>query len=149
MKTPKQLAELKTRGDFRRLNEQSQQEQQRLTASELPTDHPIWDMWLIMMSKYGAQWTHGDEPAIGWIHSLRNMSKDQLIKGMDNLIHRDDNHWPPNAEEFADLCRTSFTWETQAHKVFTPENKLEDLTAKEANKVLGANTMAAIKDMFK
>lgn len=102
-----------------------------------------------MMSKYGAQWTHGDEPAIGWIHSLRNMSKDQLIKGMDNLIHRDDNHWPPNAEEFADLCRTSFTWETQAHKVFTPENKLEDLTAKEANKVLGANTMAAIKDMFK
>lgn len=140
------LSPIKTRGDFRRLSEHRQPDRQHTT--ELPSEHPIWDVWLILISKYGAQWTHGDAPGIGWIHSLRDMTADQLRQGIDNLVHREDNHWPPNAEEFADLCRTSFTWETKCHKVFTPENKLEDHAAKEENARIGKETLNNLMDIF-
>ena len=81
---------------------------------------------------------------MGWVHALRDMDKFELERGVNNLVHREDNHWPPNAEEFADLCRTSFTWERQCHKEFTPENKLEDLSAKEANKKAGKEFFASL-----
>lgn len=137
------LNPIKTRGDFRQLSERSKQEQPLL--SELPPDHPIWDLWLIMMGKYGAQWTHGDEPNMGWIHALRDMHQEELMKGVNNLVHREDNHWPPNAEEFADLCRTSFTWETQAHRV-VEHAQLEDLTAKEKRQAAGIEAIRKLRE---
>jgi hypothetical protein len=145
METPLSLlSPIQTRGDFRKLNSQDK----NTRSSSLPPEHPIWGAWLILMDKYGAQWTQGGEPSMGWVHSLRDMTKFELEKGIDNLVHRDDNHWPPNAEEFASLCRNSYTWQTQCHKIFKPENKLENLTAKEKNNKIGQDTFKNIRDMF-
>lgn len=116
--------------------------------SELPPDHPIWDVWAILADQYGAQWTHGSEPSMGWVYALRDMTGDQLRQGVDNLVHREDSKWPPNAQEFADLCLTSFTWERAAHKIWSPENKLEDLTKREANQEAGNQALSSMMAMF-
>lgn len=102
----------------------------------------------MLRDQFGAQWTHGDMPSMGWCYALQDMTADQLRNGIDNLVHREDSHWPPNAQEFADLCRNSFTWERQCHKAFTPVNKLEDLSAKEANQDVGSSTLSSLKAMF-
>jgi hypothetical protein len=86
-----------------------------------------------MRDKFGSQWTHGEEPNMGWVHALRSFSQQELERGLNNLPNRENNHWPPNAEEFADLCRMDFKWETAAQRHdFTGHAQLEDLTGKEA-----------------
>jgi hypothetical protein len=81
---------------------------------------------------------------MGWVYLLQDLSPEELRMGVDNLIHREDNHWPPNAQEFADLCKTSYSWQRQCHKVWSPDNKLENLTAKEANKKAGQEFFASL-----
>ena len=144
MQTPKAiLGTVATRGEFRQVIESAKHENR--PGGELPPDHPLWDVWAIMADQYGSQWTHGAEPNMGWVYALRDMTAEQLRKGVDNLVHRDNNKWPPNAQEFADLCQTSFTWERACHKVWQPERRLEDLTAKEVNREMGRKFFEDIK----
>ena len=141
------LGEIKTRGDFRRVIERASSES-REDASSLSADNPIWDVWTMMRDMYGAQWTHGDEPNMGWIYALQDISPIQLRHGVDNLCKRDDNHWPPNAAEFHDLCLIDMDWEHKRLK-YLPPTGIEDLTAKEKRIELGKSEMSKIMGMFK
>ena len=143
MQTPHDmLGNITTRGDFRGAIKQEPQD--RPLGTDLHPDHPIWDIWTLMRDQYGAQWTHGSIPTMGWVYALQDLEAAQLKQGIDNLIHREDNHWPPNAQEFSDLCRSTYAWERQCHKIWNPANKLEDMTAKEKNKEAGQAFFASL-----
>lgn len=88
-----------------------------------------------------------------WAHVLSDLTLEQLIQGVRNLIHHRDSKggqdFPPNAGQFRDLCLTRFDWEQQCHKVFPPETLLEDITGKEAAREAGAEALAEMKSLFK
>ena len=148
METPRTLLTgLQTRGDFRRVIERANSANRDL-PSELPPEHPIWDVWAIMRDQYGAQWTHGEEPSMGWVLALRDMSQEQLRNGVYNLSHREDTKWPPNAQEFRDLCLTNFAWETRCHKILPTDNMIEDITGKEKRCAEGLEKIRALKEQF-
>ncbi len=81
-----------------------------------------------------------------WYAMISDLSEDQLIAGVRNLPHHADskgrNDFPPNAGQFRDLCLTNFDWERQCHKVYEPELRLEDKTAKEASQKAGREFFA-------
>lgn len=68
-----------------------------------------------------------------WAYALDDLKPEQIKQGVQNLVHFNKNGFPPSAAEFRDLCLQSFKWETQAHKPWQPEKRLEDLTSKEKN----------------
>lgn len=92
-----------------------------------------------MRDQYGAQWTHGDEPNMGWIYALRDLSPQQLRQGVDNLCKRDDNKWPPNAQGFRDLCLMDMDWEHKRLKYVQPDMLLERKRTAEENQQALAN----------
>ena len=146
METPGNLLNpITTRGEFREAMRSVQPERQQ--ESELPPEHPIWDVWAIMADQYGAQWTHGSMPSMGWVYALKDLSEEQLRQGVENLVHREDNKWPPNAQEFAELCRTSFTWETQCHRIYEPDRLLTRKRTVEETEI-GKRMMADLKELF-
>jgi len=98
-----------------------------------------------MRDMYGAQWTHGEQPNIGWVYACRGLTDKQLRQGVDNLCKRDDNHWPPNAPEFHDLCLMDMDWEHKQLK-YIPPTGIEDQTAKEKRRVLGLESIRKIME---
>jgi hypothetical protein len=83
---------------------------------------------------------------MGWVYALQDMNNDQLRQGVDNLQYRADNHWPPNAQEFAELCKTSYTWERQCHKQIDTSHMIENTTAKEKRIADGLNAIRALRE---
>ena len=86
---------------------------------------------------------YGEEPTATWAHVLIDLTPQDYIKGMELLKHRDSS-FPPNPGEFLEMIGNDSGWERQCHKVFTPVNKLEDLSAKEANKKAGQEFFAGL-----
>lgn len=146
MDTPKTvLGNLSTRGDFRRVIERANSGS-REDASSLAADNPLWDVWTIMRDMYGAQWTHGEEPSMGWIYALKSITPEQLRRGVDNLCKRDDNHWPPNAPEFHDLCLMDMDWEHKRLKYSAPLTAIEDQTEKAKRHALGITELQKLRE---
>lgn len=113
------------------LNESPQSEP--LSASNLPPNHPLWELWQRMSEIYGHQWAsqQGDEPNDTWLRGLGDLSPAQFGAGLRALLDRQDS-WPPNLVEFRQLC-TGYdpqAWERQAHRT-VDRPALEDLTSKD------------------
>jgi hypothetical protein len=100
-----------------------------------------------MREMYGAQWTHGEEPSMGWHYALRDLNQEQLRRGVDNLCKRDDNHWPPNAPEFHDLCLMDMDWEHKQLKYYQPDTLLERKRTDEEN-AQGSEKLKSIMEML-
>lgn len=71
----------------------------------------VWSAGVLI---YGDKWTmkHGDKPSGEWTHVFLAFDEKQLAKGIDNMrkdaeckIKAGDEAWPPNAFEFACLCK--------------------------------------------
>jgi hypothetical protein len=85
----------------------------------------LWDFWALMQDKYGAQWQFGDEPCMGWVHELQDITPEQVKQGVENLSAREDTKWPPNAVEFKALCLSG--WE---HKRYKPAAEVLGIESK-------------------
>ena len=84
---------------------------------------------------------------MGWHYALRDLSQEQLRHGVDNLCKRDDNHWPPNAPEFRDLCMMDMDWEHKRLKYYQPDTLLERKRTAEEN-AQGAKNMQSIMGLI-
>lgn len=72
------------------------------------------NVWKAGVLIFGDKWTlkHGDKPSGEWTHVFLAFDERQLAKGIDNMrkdaehkIRSGDEAWPPNAFEFACLCK--------------------------------------------
>jgi len=80
--------------------------------------------------------------------SIGRFTRDQLHQAFEQVkLHKQncirDFEWP-DVDQVLSLITPS--WECRAHKPFTPENKLEDLTGKERSKEIGC---AALDDILR
>lgn len=119
-------------------------------SSELHEDHPIWDAWTQIKSAFPGSTVNWeiDPPAI-WGHAINDMNHEQVANGIRNLVHFDNNGFPPSAGQFRDLCLTNFDWQERAHKLaFESPPVLEDLTAKEKRVEQGLTEIQKIKEMM-
>jgi hypothetical protein len=110
----------------------------------LPENHPMWDAWEQIKSAYPgncANWE--DEPPTIWAHAINDMDQKQVDNGIRNLVHFDNNGFPPNAAQFRDLCLTDFGWERRAHK---PASEILGIESKSH---LTDTNQEAGKDFFK
>ena len=157
METPKDtLTNIRTRGDFRALSERASQGRPRESASEkLPSDSPIWDAWENLKAAYPASTANWEAaPPDVWAAMLGDLTGEQLLNGLRNLVHHQDsrgrNDFPPNAPQFRDLCLSDFHWESAAQRIdFTGTALIEDLTSKEKRNADGKAHMAKIMDIIR
>lgn len=103
----------------------------------MPGNSPIWDAWENLKAAYPTSTVNWEaEPPAMWCALLGDLSADQLLNGLRNLVHhrdaRGNSDFPPNGPQFRDLCLANYRWETAAQRNdFTGHAQLEDLTAKE------------------
>ena len=148
------LSSIRTRGAFRALSERAAQGEQRMNASSLPPDSPVWDAWEAIKGAYPLSTTNWDEePPLIWFATLGDLSADQILNGLRNLGHHRDakggTDFPPNVIQFRDLCMANFQWESAAQRIdFTGVAQIEDLTAKERRIEIGRENMANIMSQF-
>jgi hypothetical protein len=155
METPiSLLGTIKTRGNFRERSVLAMQERKHTGEKMLENpDHPIWQAWESIKANWPGPCTNwDDEPPVEWANAVSELKSEQLVNGIRNLHHFENENgsksFPPSAGQFHDLCLNNFTWERQCHKMFTSENKLEDLTRKEKNKKTGDDTLSSLRGMF-
>ena len=146
------LEEIQRRLDANLPKQNAPQQNVRKSGSEsLPSNHPLWELWQRMNEIYGHQWAsqQGDDPNDTWIRGLDGLSNKQFGSGLRALLTRDET-WPPNLVEFRQLCtgQDPGAWERQAHRIYEPERRLVDLTAKEAARAAGEETLAELRELF-
>lgn len=99
-------------------------------AENLPSNHPMWELWERMGEMFGHQWAsqQGDSPNDTWLRGCADLSVEQLSEGLKALLKRGDD-WPPSLPAFRALCREN--WESRIHQPFVSTTALEDLSTKE------------------
>ncbi len=99
-------------------------------AKNLPSDHPMWELWERMGEMFGHQWAsqQGECPNDTWLRGCADLSVEQLGQGIKALLDRGVD-WPPSLPAFRALCRQN--WESRIHQPFVPATALEDLSTKE------------------
>jgi hypothetical protein len=132
------LGPIRTRGEFRALNERAEQGRSRMSVSELSPESPIWDAWESLKAAYPGSTAGWDsEPPTVWCALLGDLTGEQLLNGLRNLVRHVDSRgqtsaFPPSAPQFRDLCLTNYAWETAAQRNdFTGCAQIEDLTGRE------------------
>lgn len=101
MTTPKDVLDpIKTRGDFRRLNERAQQGIDSANANEISSDNPIWDIWDAIRQAFPgptANWS--DEPEPAWAYAVRDLTTDQVRCAIERMMNS-GREFPPTAPQF-------------------------------------------------
>lgn len=115
------LDRLSSPQDSAQASERQQREKLRENANlrergEIPTDHPIWDVWQAIKGFYPGVTVNWDaEPPLSWYATVGDLTAEQLGNGVRNLVHFHDDDgrvgFPPNAGQFRNLCLNSFDWE--------------------------------------
>jgi len=98
-------------GSYQGLRERAELEPKRLSESEIPPSHRIWEVWNQIKSAYPgptANWE--DEPPQIWAYAIEGMTDNQVKQGIANLVSRDSD-FPPSAGQFRDLCMMDLEWE--------------------------------------
>ncbi len=154
MKTPKdKLTNLATRGDARRLlNESQQQESERaeFKAENIPTEHPIWDLWQYLSGYYGAAFTsqYGDDPDPVWLYELRDLTPADYRVGIERLKFHESS-FAPNPGEFIGLVHGGATAQERAsHVEWQPAGLLEDEKAKAKKQEATKEVASHLRDML-
>ena len=102
----------------------------RLDSENLPSDHPLWELWSRMGEIFGHQWSsqQGAAPNDTWVRGLVDLTPENLATGLTGLLDRTDK-WPPNLVEFRRICTHPTcggkNWEQQAHKPFDSSRAIE------------------------
>ena len=109
----------------------------------------MWELWDRLTEYYGSAFLsqYGEEPNATWAFELEGLNEEQFRRGFELLKTR-ESAFPPNPGEFINLISQDCQWERRCHKVWTPENKLENLTSKEANKKIGNEALSTMKGLF-
>jgi hypothetical protein len=140
MQTPNDmLGTIKTRSDFR-----------QAIKSEPPLQSvtPVMDdLWLALSDAYGSAFVtqFGDSPNPSWMAGLGQYSPSEIRRGFD-MVLKSGSDYAPNLSSLV-RCIDS-TKPQRCHKIFTPENKLVDMSSQEENKKIGASALFAMKGMF-
>ncbi len=106
-----------------------------------------------MTESYGQMWTNGqgDEPNNTWSIALSALKPEQIATGLERM--RDNGKpFPPTLPEFMGWCRGYEDGVTardkEAHKLWQPEKRIEDIGVKERNQTIGTATLAEMKELF-
>jgi len=146
---------------------QLKEPEQRQTDG-MPSKKLMFRLWEVMQEAYGHQWNsqYGEEPTETWGRLLTGISPDQIKDGLEKLKTREDT-WPPNAQEFRQLCLPNTTspdgknaaayidFKDPKHPSNDPDNPeycpkgLEDLTKKGKSRAKGRETLDSLKGMLK
>ena len=144
------LEDIKTRGDFRQLAASSNADGELV----LSPNHPVWELWDRMTEFYGAAFVsqYGEEPTLTWAEMLKELSPEQFAHGFSRLKDR-DSAFPPNPGEFLALCRQgdggyAYSGEAACHKIYEPDRRLEDITAKEKSHEAGKKFFEDMRGAF-
>ena len=94
------LTDLQQQIDKRQLKEQEQPANDGKPSKKL-----MFRLWEVMQEAYGHQWNSqfGEEPTETWERLLTGITPEQIKNGLEKLTKRVDT-WPPNAQEFRQLC---------------------------------------------
>lgn len=110
-----------------------------------------WRLWERMTEIYGHRWTssYGEEPNGAWCGVLASLTGDQVKHGLNALLNSTDP-WPPTAIQFRQLCTgdDGLSWERQSHRIYEPDRRLEDLSAKERARVAADNALSDMRAML-
>lgn len=103
---------------------------------------------------FGHTWAsqQGDAPNDTWLRGLAGVRNDQYAKGLQRCLDRGDT-FPPTLPEFRAMCLGTdggfkYSGQTQCHKIYRPERRLEDLSAREAAQEAGARELANMKRLL-
>lgn len=109
----------------------------------LLTLHQMEILWIRMAEIFGHKWTasYGDKPNEMWIYGLRNINKNEIKRGMSEMVNQGDS-WPPSLTQFNKMCRSG----AKPYKALThlPGRK-EILHQRETTK---ASRDAALKEIY-
>lgn len=98
----------------------SNQGQLHQTISRTDTiNHRHMDrLWQRLSETFGAAFTtpYGHKPNQSWIDALRDLTVDEVRKGLDKLFTWESD-FPPNALQFRDMCRPVTA---PAHEIYKP-----------------------------
>lgn len=145
MQTPSNLlGSVRTRGDFRELSERAAHERKPMNVSDLPPEHPVWDVWTQVKSAYPGPTANWDaEPPMIWAFAIDRLKPEQIANGVRNLVRREGD-FPPSAGQFRDLCLMDMDWEHKRIKYIEPIG-IEDQTTKERRKAEGAEAIRKLR----
>ena len=120
----------------------------RLDASNLPANHPIWEIWQRMTEMYGHRWTsqQGEEPNDTWLRGLHDLSTADLGCGL--VACRDSAEgWPPTLPEFRAMCVPNHGLTAMERASFRACDlpAIEDLSAKEQRRQYGIEAMQKLR----
>jgi hypothetical protein len=103
-------------GSYQGLRKRAEQEKPRGSASlneEVPSDHPVWDVWASVKRAYPGGTINWDaDPSPEWAYALDGLSRDQIATGLKTMI-QEGGSFPPSAPSFRDMCGVS-DWEHRA-----------------------------------
>ena len=119
MKSPKEMLDLKTRGDFRQLSRSASEGVRRESDTpELADGHPLWELWDTLTEFYGSAFVsqYGDQPSWTWLDALSDLSTADYGVGISKLKTRDSS-FPPNPAEFHSLARDNWEHRRQQSEV--------------------------------
>jgi len=92
----------------------------------------------------------GEEPSDTWARGLRDLTTEQLSRGLTACRDSADD-WPPSLPQLrrggtgADGTTAA---ERAAHKPFEPDRALEDITKRDAARKAGEAELAKMRAMF-
>jgi len=129
---------------------QQENEQGVFKPENIPTNHPIWELWKYFSRYYGAAFVsqYGDMPNEVWLYELRNLTAEQYREGINNLSHH-EGAFAPNPGEFLILVHNGATAQERAsHKRWQPGQLLEDKTAREQRQEFSVEQARSLLDNF-
>jgi len=129
-----------------------------------PSKKLMFRLWEVMQEAYGHQWNsqYGEEPTETWERLLTGITPDQIKNGLEKLTKRVDT-WPPNAQEFRQLCLPEsispdgknssayleFSNERHPeHKQYSKTKRIENASTVSKRKDSGNNHLKNLKDLF-
>ena len=94
-------------GSYQGLRKRAEQEKPRDNESlqeEIPSDHPIWDVWSSIKRTYPGGTINWDEaPSPEWAYALDGLTADQIATGLKTMV-QEGGSFPPSAPSFREMC---------------------------------------------
>lgn len=123
-------------------------DEKKYDAENLPSSHPMWELWQRMGEMFGNKWSsqQGESPNDTWVRGCAGLSEAQLAHGLSTTL-RENYDWPPSLPSFRAMCAGN--WEARIHRPFIPPRAIEDLGARERNMAAGNAALAEIYMLLK
>ena len=107
-------------------------------------------LWVRLLEIYGHQLNsqYGETIPESWVMLLKGITPDQIKTGLNGLVKRKDT-WPPNAQEFRQLClptKSPDGTNSAAYIQYKPAPRLTDQGAISKRKAAGKKALGEMLD---